>query len=155
MKYIKKFENKEPEKILTYYSNNKVKSIVYKLNGQKHREDGPAIQEWYEDEQKFIEEYFIKNEYHREDGPAIQEWHENGKVFRQLYYLHDKMHREDGPAAIYYKKNGKIGNTIYCLNDIRYNREEWIEKLKEMDSPHYEEQKKLYELEQDMEKYNL
>ena len=37
------------------------------------------------------------------------------------------------------------------LNNIEYDREDWINKLKEINSPHYKEQKMLY----DAEKYNL
>ncbi len=61
---------------------------VWYLNGQLHREDGPAYiegnnQKWY-----------LNGKLHREDGPAIidgdyQEW-----------YLNGELHREDGPAII-------------------------------------------------------
>ena len=50
------------------------------LNGQRHREDGPAI-EW-EDGTK---EWWLNGKCHREDGPAIEcangskEWYLNGQ----------------------------------------------------------------------------
>jgi len=40
---------------------------------------------------------------------------------------------------------------MWYLNDKDYSREEWINKLKEIDSPHYEEQEALY----NAKKYNL
>ena len=62
---------------------------MWYLNGQRHREDGPAIEcangekEWY-----------LNNQRHREDGPAV-EW-ACGTTF---WYLNDQLHREDGPAV--------------------------------------------------------
>jgi hypothetical protein len=61
------------------------------LNGQLHREDGPAI-EWANGNR----EWYLNGERHREDGPAI-EW-ANGS---RLWYLNGKRHREDGPACEY------------------------------------------------------
>jgi hypothetical protein len=58
--------------------------------GQRHREDGPAI-EW-NDGSKY---WFINGKYHREDGPAIEypngnkEWWING-----LRYLEDDYCQE-------------------------------------------------------------
>ena len=49
----------------------------------------------------------------------------------------------------------KISAEYYYLNDIGYDRKEWIEKLKEINSLHYKEQKDLYDMEQNMKKYNL
>ena len=58
------------------------------LNGEIHREDGPAV-EWA-DGSKF---WWLNGKLHREDGPA-KEW-ANGDKY---WYLNDKLHREDGPA---------------------------------------------------------
>jgi len=61
------------------------------LNGNRHREDGPAII-WADGTQV----WYINDNRHREDGPAViradgtQEW-----------YLNGKLHREDGPARIW------------------------------------------------------
>jgi hypothetical protein len=58
------------------------------LNGTLHREDGPAI-EWADG----AKSWFLNGTLHREDGPAV-EW-ANGDKY---WYLNDKLHREDGPA---------------------------------------------------------
>ena len=147
-------KNKEPEKILTYYSNNKVKSIVYKLNGQKHREDGPASQSWFENGLKEEEAYYIDGYHHKEHEPAYNTWYDNGKKSQEVYYIKNKYHREDGPAYQKWDENGQI-TKYYYLNGIFYDRENWLEKLKEFNSPHYKEQKDLYDMEQNIEKYNL
>jgi hypothetical protein len=60
----------------------------WKLNGQFHREDGPAVV--YADGHK---EWWVHGQRHREDGPAI-EWPNGDK----WWYLHGQLHRPDGPA---------------------------------------------------------
>ena len=58
------------------------------LNGELHREDGPAVE--YSDGSK---QWFLNDKLHREDGPA-REWSDGSKE----WWLNDKRHREDGPA---------------------------------------------------------
>ena len=72
------------------------------LNGQLHREDGPAVvnpdghQAWY-----------LYGFLHRNDGPAVicpdgeQQWCLNGQP-----------HREDGPACVW--KDGTKSNSAAC-----------------------------------------
>ena len=63
---------------------------VWRLNGKKHRTDGPAVittdggQTWYQN-----------GVIHRTDGPAVIR--ANGD---QQWYLNGKLHRTDGPAVI-------------------------------------------------------
>jgi hypothetical protein len=78
------------------------------LNGEYHREDGPAIirpdgtKRWY-----------LNGKIHREDGPAAiypdgtQEW-----------FLNGEFHREDGPAYI-----GSDGSQYWFLNDKEITEE--------------------------------
>jgi hypothetical protein len=61
------------------------------LNGERHREDGPAIE--YANGAKI---WFLNGERHREDGPAAER--ANGT---KVWYLNGKYHREDGPAVEY------------------------------------------------------
>jgi hypothetical protein len=58
------------------------------LNGNLHREDGPAI-EWPDGEKQ----WYLNGKLHREDGPALEE--PDG---RKDWYLNGQYHREDGPA---------------------------------------------------------
>jgi hypothetical protein len=73
------------------------------LNGEFHREDGPAIET--SDGHK---EWFLNGKNHREDGPAV-EFPDGTKE----WFLNGKYHREDGPAvkwsngAKYWYLNGK------------------------------------------------
>jgi len=54
------------------------------LNGELHREDGPAI-EWA-DGSKY---WYLNDEFHREDGPAIE--HGDGTKF---WFLHGREYTE-------------------------------------------------------------
>ena len=59
-------------------------SKYWYLNGQRHREDGPAV-EWANGDK----EWFLNGELHREDGPAVElangdkEWYLNGKALTE------------------------------------------------------------------------
>ena len=80
-----------------------------------------------------------------------EEFYENGQKKYEWWYLNGKKHREGGPAIQEWYENGQKNYESWFLNNKRYIREEWINKLKEIGSDHYEEQKFLY----DVEKYNI
>jgi hypothetical protein len=69
------------------------------LNGEYHREDGPAVE--FHDGSKF---WYLNNKLHREDGPAIEypdgdnQWWLNGKEYTEKDY---------------YKKLYKLGKISY------------------------------------------
>tara|TARA_R110000822_G_scaffold139699_6_gene277288 strand:+ start:2251 stop:2613 length:363 start_codon:yes stop_codon:yes gene_type:complete len=60
----------------------------FNLNGERHREDGPAVE--YTNGDKY---WFINGKLHRGDGPAIE--FANGDKY---WYINGQYHREDGPA---------------------------------------------------------
>lgn len=86
----------------------------WRLNGQLHREEGPAIEwesgrkAWYLHGERHRHDgpavvtafgdtcWYARDEYHREGGPAV-EW-TNGS---ELWYFRGKLHRQDGPAIIF------------------------------------------------------
>ena len=57
------------------------------LNGKRHREDGPAIEDANGDK-----EWYLNDKLHREDGPAVEwengdkEWFLNGKYYAEEEY---------------------------------------------------------------------
>ena len=61
------------------------------LNGQLHREDGPACEYVTGDKQ-----WYINGKRHRDDGPAIE--CANGS---KQWFINGQLHREDGPAVEY------------------------------------------------------
>ena len=83
-------------------------------------------------------------------NPIIK-YYDNGKKEYESYYINGEFNREDGPAYQTWYKNGQKEYELYYINGIEYTREEWIEKLKEINSTHYEEELMKYE----GENYNL
>ena len=72
------------------------------LNGELHREDGPAI-EWPNGGKW----WYLNGKRHREDGPALEDANGNKE-----WYLNGKLHREDGPAVEHTN-----GDKEWWLND--------------------------------------
>ena len=89
-------------------------SKLWCLNGQLHREDGPAVE--YADGSKF---WYLNGKLHREDGPAIE--YSNGTKY---WLINGKRHREDGPANEY-----ADGSKLWYLNGEELTEEEWRAKL--------------------------
>jgi len=105
----------------------------------------------YSNGQKEFEIWLLNGKRHKKDGPAYQTWYENGQKLNEIWYLNDKLHREDGPAYQRWSENGQKNYEIWSLKGIYYSRVDWINQLKKIGSPHYEEQQMLL----DMEKYNI
>jgi len=79
------------------------------------------------------------------------DYYPNGQKQYEVWYLNGKEHREDGPSYQYWYENGQKWYEEWYLNGNYYLREDWVEELKKIGSPHYEEQRMLL----DMEKYNI
>ena len=88
---------------------NKIGETFWKLNGKRHREDGPAIE--FADGRK---SWYINGELHRQDGPAI-EFVDGDK----RWYIDGKRHREDGPAIEY-----ADGEEQWYLNGVKLTKEQ-------------------------------
>lgn len=90
--------------------------VVWELDGELHREDGPArilrngLKEWWQ-----------HGKLHRIGGPAIVA---GGGLF---YYVEGKQHREDGPAVIF-KGRHKNEPPQYWLDDEEVNLAEFCER---------------------------
>ena len=99
---------------------NELGTKFWLLNGEYHREDGPAIENangtrcWY-----------LNGKYHREDGPAV-EYPDGSK----MWYLNGKYHREDGPAIEH-----PDGEKLWFLNDKEVP---WQEVFKKANDPEIE-----------------
>ena len=65
----------KPDIQIKYNNNRPIQSISHWLNGQLHREDGPAVT-WYCENGSIVYESYLQNyQYHREDGPS-RIWYE-------------------------------------------------------------------------------
>jgi len=82
------------------------------LNGELHREDGPAMEN--ADGDRY---WFLNGELHREDGPACE--YANGNKY---WFLNGKYHREDGPACEF-----SDGYKYWYLNGERLTEEEFLQ----------------------------
>ena len=89
------------------------RSKVWFLNGQLHREDGPAC-EWADG----TKEWYLNNKRHREDGPAVEwvdgilkRWYLNGKCITEQE--HSKRTKKTGTIEI----NGRCF-TVEELNEL-------------------------------------
>jgi antitoxin component YwqK of YwqJK toxin-antitoxin module len=89
--------------------------------------------------------------YEQNKTKPIINYYSNGQKKSEHYIINGKLHREDGPAIQYWYENGQKKSEQYYINSKYYSREDWIEKLKEINSPHYEEQLLKY----NSKKYNL
>ena len=60
---------------------------------------------------------------HRKDGPALVEWFEDGSLATVSYIVDSLLHRDpiDGPAMVYYNKDG----TISFEKNFWRGKEEW------------------------------
>jgi hypothetical protein len=81
---------------------------LWYFNGERHREDGPAIE--YANGGK---SWYRNGELHREDGPAIE--YTNGDKY---WYRNGELYREDGPAIEYAN-----GEKEWYINGKRQKKE--------------------------------
>jgi hypothetical protein len=86
---------------------------VWYLNGELHREGGPAI----EDADGY-KSWWINGKLHRLDGPAI-EYYDGSKS----WWINGKLHRLDGPAIEY-----PNGTKFWYLNGTWLTEKEWIKR---------------------------
>jgi len=78
----------------------------YNLEGQRHREDGPAVE--YADGYKA---YYLNGKLHREDGPATE--YENGNKY---YYIKDiQITKEE-----FNNRNKSCENKIVEIEGVKY-----------------------------------
>ena len=62
------------------------------------------------------EVYYKNNKIHRDNGPAVIEYYDNGNKEREYYYKDGKQHNDKGPGFISYNEDGSIKNKTYWLN---------------------------------------
>lgn len=108
-----------------------------------HREDGPAITQywkngnkksegWYRNGKPYAGEYgysyiqygqstnFVAKHFDLPDGSRLIVSYEGGYLRSREYKVGSKLHREDGPAAITYYANGQKQYEEYYINNEPY-----------------------------------
>ena len=131
---------------------NTLVSLEYKLNGELHRKDGPAVISYNDDGSVDREEWYLNGQQHREDGPAVIDYDDDGNVSYERWYLNGqglnivefakylgvdhyksklnevylkdgKKHREDAPAVIEYNDDGSISYEEWYLNGKKHRED--------------------------------
>jgi antitoxin component YwqK of YwqJK toxin-antitoxin module len=87
-------------------------------NGKLHRENGPARIEQQPDGSHYGEYWYRNGEQHCSDGPAVIEREADGSLAEE-YWLNGQLHRDDGPAEIEYGPDGFIGYQSYWRDGTR------------------------------------
>lgn len=88
---------------------------LWYLNGELHREDGPAVE--CADEYR---EWWLNNKLHRADGPAVER--ADGT---KVWYLDGQRHRADGPAVEFAN-----GYKEWWLSGKRHREDEFLKRTK-------------------------
>ena len=78
----------------------------------------------------------LNGELHRDDGPAEIIYRRDGSIYWQEWYLNGKRHRSDGPASIKYKRDGSIERQEWWLNGKKLTKEEIIEQKRKIANRH-------------------
>jgi hypothetical protein len=96
-----------------------VKSLWCK-EGKRHREDGPALEYFYNNPDKSPLSYtwYKDGNLHCESGPASVDFYENGTLECREWYISGKRHREDGPAIEDFSKPARPKFVYYLDNEL-------------------------------------
>lgn len=112
--------------IREYPSGHKVKE--YRLDGNLHNPDGPAVLAWYNG-MLTQEEYWLDGELHNDEGPACITWN-NGVPIYKGYWLNGMIHNEEGPAILHYNDAGELIEKVYVLDGFRMSENQWRDQTK-------------------------
>ena len=87
----------------------RLKYETWRLNGQRHRTNGPAYTRYWPDGTVKYEQWHQHGQIHRPDSPAYTSYYPDGTVEYEQWCLHDQLHRTDGPAyTSYYRPDGTV-----------------------------------------------
>ncbi len=105
-------KNKELE-----YGVTSIGTLLWTLNGEPHREDGPAAV--YLDGTK---EWMLHGRRHRIGGPALEK--SDGSMF---WYKNGLLHNEEGPAWIEYQVASGVQKCVirWAINGLPLDFQEW------------------------------
>ena len=97
-----------------------LRRISYHLNNNLHREDGPAVEEYYPNGNKKMEIWGINGEHFRKDGgPTYIQYYSDGTSEYEMWGYGDNIkHRIDAPAIIKYDNNGNIVKQWFYENGV-------------------------------------
>jgi len=110
---------------VTHHTNGNIKTIMVEDNGRFHNPSDPAFQQWYENGQELLREYWIAGKEHNLSGPAVQKWYENGQEWSRTYWIDGKRHNTSGPAIKMWDENGQEEYREYWIDGEELTKEEF------------------------------
>lgn len=113
--------------VFTYYDNGKMKSVIwFNKNDEIHREDGPAVINYFTNGKVHYQIYLVNNVRHRIDGPSYSRFDDVGFIKTQEYYKNNVRHRHNGPAIL--SKNSRRVHVNFFYNGVQYKSQvnKWI-----------------------------
>jgi antitoxin component YwqK of YwqJK toxin-antitoxin module len=126
--YTDLYEQVQPEHKVARRADGTIARESWYLNGNLHREDGPARISYRHDGTVYSERWYLNDNLHRVDGPAHIVYQPDGTIERERWYLSDELHRVDGPAWIEYRPDGTIQYEEWYLNG-NWHREDGPAKI--------------------------
>ncbi len=107
-----------PDPVVTYHADNlTVEQVEYhNAEGKCHREDEPAITQWYDNGVKRYEKWLRDGKLDRAEGPASTKWYANGGKSYERWLHNSKLDRDDGPAEQSWYNNGVIACEVWRKN---------------------------------------
>ena len=106
------------KRVVEYHESGAVSSIrYYDEDGKWHREDGPAVEFFYENGDLMKQFWCSHGNFHKDDGPAIVVFHARNIVSTEHYFIMNEGNRKEGerdkPSTIRYYENGNIASEIF------------------------------------------
>jgi len=89
--YVDTISNKKLIREIQYHVNGKIKNEYYYLDGELHREDGPANIWYYDNGVMCSEHYLLNGKYHRDNGFAKNWYFSNGIIDDAEYWINGKL----------------------------------------------------------------
>jgi hypothetical protein len=96
----------------------------FNLNGELHRESGPASIGYSGQTGTLTHIHYYKNgQPHRIGGPAMQDWWSNGVLEHEAWYVEGKQHRDNNkPALIWMDTSGDFSTLEQYFSQGRLHR---------------------------------
>lgn len=108
---------------LKYHDNGYPREETYWRDGKRHRIEGPALTEWFDNNSVAGISYYKEGQCHRDGGlPARQIFDKERSPLSMEFYVEGKLHREDGPAVLY-------GEASYDFRRGRKGRFSWKDEF--------------------------
>lgn len=90
--------------------------------GFPHREDKPAIIEYYKNGTVMAKHWKYNDNYLRVNGSSLVTYHKNGRIKNEAWLDGDTYHRLEAPTLITYDENGNVIDKQYWWHGKNINK---------------------------------